>query len=144
MLIPALGRETLPASSSGVWCLPPNLVKIIFCARWGTTNYFASILYTINSLTSSDMSFKRSPPHITGRSVSTVRQVPNELATFRFHDSVVDFVERSFHHMRSRRVKSKISWEFLEQLLPKIAARNQFFLKNCQVPKTDTGINIKS
>lgn len=45
----------------------------------------------------------RHRPHITGCNVSTVRWVgvPNEIATFSFHDAVVEFVERSVRITRN-------------------------------------------
>ena len=47
----------------------------------------------------------RRPPHIAGRGVSIVHQgwveVPNEFATLRFDDAVVDFVERSVWSTRN-------------------------------------------
>ena len=47
----------------------------------------------------------RRPPQITGRRVSAVHQggvgAPNEFATFRIHDAVVGFVERSVWRIRN-------------------------------------------
>ena len=93
--IHALGRERLLVLSGG---LPSHPLKILFFARRETTEGFSlSFLHT-----SRQKCFSRSPmapATNTGRRVSAVHKggvgAPNELATFRVHDAVVDFVEFS-------------------------------------------------
>ena len=102
ILIHALERERLLVLSYG---LPPNPLKVLFFARWETVESFRlSFLHT-----SRQMCFQQKPdghpPQITGPGLSTVHQgrigAPNELATFRGHDAVVDFVERSAWRTRN-------------------------------------------
>ena len=100
--IHALGRERLLVLSCG---LPSHRLKILFFARWETIESFClSFLHT-----SRQMCFYQKPdwrpPQITGGRVSAAHQgkvgAPNELATFRDHDAVVDFVERSVWRTRN-------------------------------------------
>ena len=64
----------------------------------GSDKDFVSVFYTPAAKRVFNKPDRR-PTHITGRRVSAVHQggvgAPNELATFRVHDAVVDFVERS-------------------------------------------------
>ena len=100
--IHALRRERLLVLSCGRRLHP---LEILFFARWETIESFClSVLQT-----SRQMCFIQKPdrrtPQITGRRVSAVHQggvgAPNELATFRVHDAVVDFVERSVWRTRN-------------------------------------------
>ena len=96
ILIRALGRERLLVLSCG---LPSHPLKILFFSRWETIESFClSFLHTSRQMCFSQKP-DRCPPQIIGRRVSVVHQggvgAPNELATFRVHDAVVDFVERS-------------------------------------------------
>ena len=100
--IRALGRERLLVLSCG---LPSHRLKILFVASWETIESFRlSYVHT-----SRQMCFKQKPdgrpPQITGHRVSAVHQgevgAPNELATSRVHDAVVDFVERSVWRTRN-------------------------------------------
>ena len=65
--------------------------------------------------------------------MSTVRQgwvgALTELATFRFHDAVVDFVERSAAHEITPASNPRSAGDFVKQMLPKTAARNALSLQ---------------
>ena len=98
MLIHVLGRERPPALSCG---LPSNVKPAqnsIFFPLGGRSRGFVPIFYTPAAKCIQQKPGRR-PPHIVGRSVSTVRQgrvtAPNELATFRFYGAVVEFVKQS-------------------------------------------------
>ena len=98
-----LGREGLLVLSCG---LPSHPLKLLFFARWETIKTFFCLSFLH---TSRQMCFEqtpdRRPPHITGRRVSAEDQggigAPNELAAFRVHDAVVDFVQRSVWRTRN-------------------------------------------
>ena len=100
MLIHVLERERLLVLSCG---LPSNPLNILvfsmleeFCLCFPHTSrrmYFYQ-------------KPGQHPPNVTGRIVSTVHQgwvggPCNELATFRFHDAIVDFVARSVWSTRN-------------------------------------------
>lgn len=125
MSIHALRRERLPALSCG---LPSNQLKNIFLARWETIEELC-LCFPHATLQMKQKPGRRSP-HVTGRSVTTLYQgwvgSPSELATFTFHHAVVGFVGRS---MWSTLI-SPLPIQDLLEVLPKIAARNPFFLKN--------------
>ena len=92
--IHALGRERLLVLSCG---LPSHPLEILFFARGETIGSFClSFLHTSRQMCFSQKPDRR-PPQITGRRMSVLHQggvgAPNELATFRVHDAVVDFVE---------------------------------------------------
>ena len=113
--IHALGRVTLLVLSCG---LPSHPLKILFFARWESIESFClSFLHFARweSIESFCLSFlhnsrqtclqqkhDRRSPQITGRRVSAVHQegvgAPNELATFRVHDDVIEFVEVCGEH----------------------------------------------
>ena len=95
ILIHALGRGRLLELSRG----DINPLKTIFFARWEAIESSGeSFVHTSRQMCFQQKPNRR-PPHITGRRVRTVHQgrvgVRNELGTFRVHDAVVDFVERS-------------------------------------------------
>ena len=101
MLIHALGRETLPALPCG---LPSNLLKIMFFSLWGAIESLRLCSLNVCDTPDTKCTFNpslsgRRPLHITGRCVSIACQgwvgAPQQLGTLRFHDAVVDFVERS-------------------------------------------------
>ena len=98
--IHALGRERLLVLSCGLASHP---LKILFFARWETIEFLSqfSAHQPPNVLQKPD----RRTPQIAGRRVSALHQggvgAPNELATFRVHDAVVDFVERSVWRTRN-------------------------------------------
>ena len=94
--IHALGRERLLVLSCG---LPLRPLKSLFFARWETMESFClSFLQTGRQMCYKQKPDRR-PPQILRRRVSAVHQggvgAANELATFRVHDAVVDFVKRS-------------------------------------------------
>ena len=100
--IHALGRERLLVLPFG---LPSHSLKIMFVARWETIESFSlSFLRTSRQMCFYQKPDRR-PPQITGRRVSAVNQGgggdANELATFRVHDDVVYFVERSVWRTRN-------------------------------------------
>ena len=100
--IHALARERLLVLYCGLASHP---LKILFFARWETIeSFFVIFLHTSREMCSQQNPDRR-PPQITGRRVSAVRQggvgAPNELATFRVHDAVVDLVERSVCRTRN-------------------------------------------
>ena len=91
----SVGRERLLVLSCG---LPSHPLKILFFARRETIESFClSFLHTSRQKCVKQMPDRR-PPQITGRRVSAVHQggvgAPNELATFRVHHAVVDFIFR--------------------------------------------------
>ena len=100
--IHALGCERLLVLSYG---LPSHPLKILFFACWETIESFVSVFYTPAAKCVFNRSLIGRPPQITGRRVSAVHQggigAPNELATFRIHDAVVDFVEQSVWRTRN-------------------------------------------
>ena len=93
--IHALGRERLLVLSCGLLSHP---LKILSFARSETIESFR-----LNFLHTKMPDWR--PPQITGRRVSTLHQggvgAPNELATFKVHDAVVDFVEQSVWKTRN-------------------------------------------
>ena len=101
-MIHAFRRERLLVLSCG---LPSNLLKILLLARWETIDSLLSQF----SIHQPPNMFQQKPdgrlPHSTDRRVSTAHQervgAPNELAMFRFHDTVVDFAERSVRSTRN-------------------------------------------
>ena len=102
MLIHALGRESLLVLSCG---LPLNPLKILFFARWEAIEFWSQFPTHQPPNVFLTEASDRHPRHITDRRASTVHQgrvgAPNELATFRFDDAVVDFVERSVWSARN-------------------------------------------
>ena len=98
----ALGRERLLVLSCG---LPSYPLKVLFFARWETIESFCFSFLHASHQMRFQQKLDRRPPQITGRGVSAVHQggvgAPNELATFRIHDAVVDFVERSVWRTRN-------------------------------------------
>ena len=101
-------------------------------ARWETVESFCLCF-----LHSSQEPGRR-PPHVIGRSVNTVRQewvgVPQELATLRFHDAVVDFVEPGHEIV-------VFNPRLLDNFSSKCCRRLTFFfpLKNWKAPTTVMG-----
>ena len=114
--------------------------KILFFARWETIESFClSFRHTCRQMCFYQKPDRR-PPQITGGRVSTVHQggigAPNELATFRVHDAVVDFVERSVWRTRNCAASNpRSAWEILRSILAEIAARNRFFPEFWKVSK---------
>ena len=108
------------------------LSKFCFFARWETIESFClSFLHTSRQMCFLQKADRR-PLQITDRRVSAVHLVgvgaPHELATFRVHDAVVDFVERSVRRTRNcAAYNPRSASEFLRPMLAKIAARNRFF-----------------
>ena len=108
--IHALGRERLLVLSCGLLSHPP---KILFFARWETIESFClNFLHTSRQMCHQQKPDRR-PPQIAGRRVSAVHQggvgAPNELATFRVHDAVVNFVEQSVWRTRNCAASDPIS-----------------------------------
>ena len=96
ILIYDLGRERLLVLSGG---LPSTPLNILCIPRWEAIARFClSFLHTSRQIWFQQKPDGR-PPHITDRRVSTVHkgrvEAPNDLATFGFHDAVVDFVYRN-------------------------------------------------
>ena len=127
--IRALGRERLPVLSCG---LPSHPLKIMFFALWETTERFClSFLHTSRQMCFQQKPDRR-PPQITSRGVNPVPQggvgAPNELATFRVHNTVDDFVEQSVWRTRNCAASNpRSARQFLRPMLAKIAARNRLF-----------------
>ena len=107
--IQALGRERLPALSCG---LPSNLLNLLrdIFAPLGDDRDCLSLFSAHQPPNAFQQKPGRGPPHTTGRSVGTAHHgwvgAPNKLATFRFHDAVVDFIEPSVWRSRKHAASS--------------------------------------
>ena len=81
------------------------------------------------------------PSQIAGRIVSTAHQrgvsARSELATLRFNDAVVDFIERSGRRTRNDAAANpRSAWEFHEKILAWHRLDKSFFFpENLNVPK---------
>ena len=90
-------RDALPSS-------PKPEKKAIFCHRRGIDHFYFCFLHTSGQMFLYQTPGMR-PPHMTGRVVNTVTRkwvgAPDERAPFRFHDSVVGFVDRYLPRTRN-------------------------------------------
>ena len=135
--IHALGRERLLVLSCG---LPSHALKILFFARWETREFFVPVFYTPLAKCDFNRSLigagHKSPTVEWALYTKGGGGAPNELATFRVHDAVVDFVEQSVWRTRNYAASNPTSaWETLRPMLAKIAARNRFFPEFWKVSK---------
>ena len=111
--IRGLGGEKLPAAS---YALLPNLKKgLFFAIGEGSRIFVACFLHSSAQMCLYQTSGRRPPP-ITGRFVNTVNRgwvgAPNERAPFRFHGTVVVFVDRCMTRTRNLAASNKHLAEF--------------------------------
>ena len=100
--IRGLGGEKLPAASNA---LLSNLKKgLFFAIAEGSRIFVACFLHSSDQMCMYQTPGRR-PPHITGGLVNTVTRgwvgAPNERTPFRFHGTVVGFVDRCLPRTRN-------------------------------------------
>ena len=127
--IRGLGGEKLPAAS---YALLPNLKKRLFFAIGEGSRIVVACFLHSSAHVCLYRTPGRRPPPITGRFVNTVTRgwvgTPNERTPFRFHGTVVGFVDRCLSRIRNLAASNKHLVEFFSgRSRPNIGPGTIFF-----------------